>query len=93
MAIAVVAYPFSGTFETVLAADEIEQSRQSILRFERGQNVVLGGGRAARVTLEPDGDAVEVSVTPSEDDPTVSVRYLIFLVPPLPNPRRAEATI
>ena len=41
-AIAVLAYPFSGTVETVLAADEIEQCRQSILRFECGQNVVSG---------------------------------------------------
>ena len=45
------------------------------------------------MTLERDGDAVEVSVTPGEDDPTVSVRYLSSAVPPLPNSRRAEPTL
>ena len=79
MAIAVVAYPFSGTVETVLAADEIEQAPPVHPTVRAWSERRAGDGRAARVTLERDRDPVEVSVTRTEDDPTVSVRYLIFL--------------
>ena len=74
----VEAHPFSGSIETVLAADEIAQYQQAIADFAVTGQARLGGNRAAEIQLKLDGQVVEVIVTPSGDDPQPLLRYLIF---------------
>ena len=77
--IAVEALPFAGNIETVLTEQDISEYRERARQFASGAlHVTLGGDRAPEITLERDGDVVEVSVTPSGSDPWPMVRFLIF---------------
>ena len=80
--IEVFAYPFSGTIETRLDADDLDATKSGIVAFEAGEAVRLLGGRAPLVQLEWFGTNVQVEVTSSEDDPQTFIRYLVF--PPSP---------
>ena len=78
--IGVEAHPFAGTIATVLTAPDIEEYGALALAFTTGQRdrVVIGGHRAAEIVLQRHDETVEVSVTPSGDDPWPLLRYLIF---------------
>jgi hypothetical protein len=80
----VEAHPFAGSIETILAIDGIAQYRQAIADFVETGRATLGGDRAAEIHLERDGQLVEVTVTPSGDDPQPFLRYLIRLGTPSP---------
>jgi len=43
-----------------------------------GESVTVGGERAPEVHLVRDGDATEVTVTPSGDDPFPILTFLLF---------------
>jgi hypothetical protein len=74
----VEAHPFSGSIETIIGADGIAQYQQAIADFAETGKATLGGNRAAEIRLERDGQVIEVTVTPSGDDPWPLIRYLIF---------------
>jgi hypothetical protein len=78
--IEIEAHPFAGTITTVLTAPDIEEYGALALAFTGGQrdHVVIGGHRAAEIVLRRHDETVEVSVTPSGDDPWPLLRYLIF---------------
>jgi hypothetical protein len=78
--IVVEAHPFTGTIPTVLTAQDVEEYRALALAFttEQRDRVVIGGHRAAEIVLQRHDQTVEVSVTPSGDDPWPLLRYLIF---------------
>jgi hypothetical protein len=78
--IEVEAFPFAGTIRTVLTGPDIEAYAALAAEFTGGRRdrVVLGGDRAAEVVLQRHDGTVEVSVTPSGDDPWPLLRFLIF---------------
>jgi hypothetical protein len=78
--IEVEAHPFAGTINTVLTAEDIQEYASLAGAFTSGQreHVVFGGDRAAEVVLQRHDQTVEVSVTPSGDDPWPLLRFLIF---------------
>ncbi len=79
-AIEVQAHPFAGTIETVLTGEDVEEYGSLARWFTEGRrdHVVLGGDRAAEVVLHRHDRTVEVSVTPSGDDPWPHLRFLVF---------------
>jgi hypothetical protein len=76
-AIHVEASPFSGTIRTILAAEDIAQYRNAAAEVAKHGRATLGGGRAAEITLVRIGQVVEVTVTPSGDDPDPYLRFSI----------------
>ena len=66
---------FRGTVPAV--ADE-SQYREAATAFGRDGRCRFGGDRDTLVALERDGSAIDVEVTVTEDDPQVSLRFLIF---------------
>ena len=91
VAISVDAFPFSATVSTIFTLVDLQDWADS-MRSTAGlpRRVVLGGDRAAELLIDvehqvggEDGAlALEVSVTPSGDDPYPWLRYLIFDVSP-----------
>lgn len=79
-AIHVEAFPFSGRIRTVLTADDVTQLRHALTQFHDSGRATVGGGRGPVITLLRDGQVVEVTVTPSGDDPQPFLRYSIFPV-------------
>jgi hypothetical protein len=78
-AIHVDAFPFSGSIQAIFAPDDVEQYQQAIVDFAQTGRARMGGGRAPEIILEREDQVVEVTVTPSGDDPQPLIRYLIFL--------------
>lgn len=78
--IEVTAHPFAGTIQTILTGDDIEQYAALAEEFTSGRRdrVVLGGDRAAEIVLQRHDETIEVSVTPSGDDPWPRLHFLIF---------------
>lgn len=74
------AHPFTGTITTVLTGQDIEEYSAIAHAFGSGErdHVVIGGNRAAEIVLRRHDATIEVSVTPSGDDPWPLLRYLIF---------------
>lgn len=93
-AIAVDAYPFAGTVETIFTLNDFRDWARALRRGdELPRQVVLGGNRAAEVVIDiqrqvggtKDAIALEISVTPSGDDPWPLIRFLVFDVAPFWN--------
>ena len=82
-AIHVEAFPFSGSIRTVLTPDDVIEYRHALAEFAASGRARLGGGRAAKITLERDGQVIEVTVTPSGDDPQPFLRFLILGAAPV----------
>jgi hypothetical protein len=76
----VEAHPFAGTIQTVLTAEDVQEYDSLARAFTSGQreHVIFGGDRAAEVVLRRHDQTIEVSVTPSGDDPWPLLRFLIF---------------
>ena len=98
-AIAVDAYPFSGTIETIFTLSDFQDWAVALRTSEDlPQQIVLGGNRAAEVVMDverqvggaSDAIVVEVSVTPSGDDPWPLIRFLVFDVAPFWNDTAAR---
>jgi hypothetical protein len=73
--IGVEAGPFKGTVETVV---ETSAYRVAAEAFMSTGNAHFGGHRDVLLRLERDGSTVHVEVILTEDDPQVTLRYLIF---------------
>lgn len=76
--IEVVAVPFAGTIATICTPAELAAWADAAVPAD-GSTAVLGGGRGAEVTLTREDTVVEVTVTPSGDDPYPRVTFLIGL--------------
>lgn len=90
-AISVDARPFAGTIDTIFTLSDFRDWAESMRSVdELPHRAVLGGNRAAEVLINierqiggpEDSLALEVSVTPSGDDPFPYLRFLIFDVAP-----------
>lgn len=84
------AAPFAGTLTPVFTLGDLHRWGQSLIGLEGGTGrAVLGGGRAAELTLgaepqvggPPGRVVISVDLTPSGDDPYPRLSYLIFDVP------------
>ena len=75
--IAVEAHPFSGEIAAPFAEAEITAFSSALDDLRRRGNATIGGGRGFLVALELDDGVIDVTVMPSEDDPQVTLRYLI----------------
>jgi hypothetical protein len=89
--ISVDAYPFAGTIDTIFTLSDLKEWAESMRSIdELPHRAVLGGNRAAEVLIDIERQigglegalALEVSVTPSGDDPNPYLRFLIFDVTP-----------
>ena len=98
-AITVDAYPFAGTIDTILTLSELREWAQAMRSVDDlSHRVALGGNRAAEVLIDIERQtggsegalALEVSVTPSGDDPDPYLRFLIFDVAPFWNETAAR---
>ena len=85
------AVPFSGTLKTVFTLSDLRRWEEALTALRGGTGrVVLGGGRAAELTLggepqvggPPNSVAISVGLVPSGDDPYPRLSYVIFDVPP-----------
>ncbi len=72
------AAPFSGVIQTVLTSSDLEQYRAAMESLAATGHAVIGGDRGPRIELNRDGSVIEVSVSPSGDDPWPIIRYLVF---------------
>lgn len=84
------AFPFAGTLKTVFTLSDLRQWGEALTALRAGAGrVVLGGGRAAELTLGgerqvgglPDSVTISVDLVPSGDDPYPRLSYVIFDVP------------
>lgn len=99
VAISVEALPFTGTIKTIFTLAELREWADSLRSpANLPRRVVLGGDRAAELLIDiehqiggaEDALALEVSVTPSGDDPDPYLRYLIFNASPFWNEAAAK---
>ncbi len=93
-AIAVAAYPFAGTVETIFTLRDFQDWARALRRNDEfPHQVVLGGNRAAEVVIDIERQAggtkgtftLEISVTSSGDDPWPQIRFLVGDVAPFWN--------
>lgn len=90
--IAVRAFPFTGTLETQFMLAQLHDWAEDLAGLDQGiGRVALGGNRAALLTIEafaqkggPTAGRVvlDITLTPSEDDPYPTLNYLIHDVSP-----------
>ena len=81
-----VGHPFAGVVTDVVMATDLEFWRHNVGRLAAPGEVVLGGERAAELVLrvegqvggEPGSWAVQVTLTPSADDPYPTLTWLLF---------------
>lgn len=93
------ALPFAGTVRDALLIEDLSNWSTALRDFRAPGRLVLGGDRAAEVTLDveyqvggaPGIWAVEVNVVRSGDDPWPALRYLIFDVEPFVDGAAAAA--
>lgn len=88
--IEVASHPFAGTLVTIFTDEELVQFAEALAGLDPTGEAVLGGNRAAELRLaveeqvggERPALSVECSLTPSGDDPSPLLHYLIFDVQP-----------
>jgi hypothetical protein len=89
--IAVEAFPFAGTLRTVFVLDDFALWARGLAALKAGTGrVVLGGSRAAELTIEAESQiggasqalALSIDLTPSGDDPYPRLNYVIYDVSP-----------
>jgi hypothetical protein len=89
--LAVTAPPFGGTLETVFTLGDLHAWGTALAGLPDGAGtVVLGGDRACELVVkarrqrggEPGRLALELSLTPSGDDPWPRLRWIAFDVDP-----------
>jgi hypothetical protein len=83
---AAAGHPFAGVVTDVVTATDLRFWRHNVGRLAAPGEVVLGDERAAELTLrveaqaggEPGSWAVQVTLTPSADNPYPSLTWLLF---------------
>lgn len=89
--IVVTAEPFGGTLRTIFTDDDLVWFADSLDALGPSGEAVLGGDRAAELRLtvrehtkpgRPASLSVECTLTPSGDDPTPSLRFVMHDVVP-----------
>lgn len=84
LVIEVAAHPFRGEVRQTVMVEDLGFLAGNLRRMTPSGELVFGGQRMLELCLatEPqsrgDGYVVEVSLTPSGDDPFPSIRYLLF---------------
>lgn len=95
--LAVEAHPFNGLIQTVLTQSDLHQFGRQLEGIAVSGRAMLGGDRAVELILEvgpqtggsSNRHTVEVSLTPSGDDPWPRLAFLVFEVDPQDWPNAA----